>query len=81
MITNEKIRGADEIYVMARDKREAAEIQNINDPTARHIARERERKIDQLGEEEKLKESDLPDQRRRIQQERNKLFTDTMRGR
>ena len=81
MITNEKIRGADEIYVMARDKREASEIQNINDPTARHIARERERKIDQLGEEEKLKESDLPDQRRRIQQERNKLFTDTMRGR
>ncbi len=81
MISNPKIRSADEIYVMARDKQEAAEIQNINDPTARHIARERERKIDQLGEEEKLKESDLPDQRRRIQQERNKLFTDTMRGR
>ena len=58
-----------------------AEIQNINDPTAGHITRERERKIDQLGEEEKLKESDLPDQKRRIQQERNKLFTDTMRGR
>ena len=58
-----------------------AEIQNINDPTARHITRERERKIDQLGEEEKLKEADLPDQQRRIRQERHKMFTDKMKGR
>ena len=81
MISNSKIRNSDEIYIMAKDKDDAAQIQNINDPTARNVARERERKIDQLGEEEQLRESDLPDQKRRIQQERNKMFVDSRKGR
>ncbi len=81
MISNDKIRNADEIYIMAKDKDDAAQIQSINDPTARNVAREREKKIDQLGEEGRLKESDLPDQKRRIQQERNKMFVDSRKGR
>ena len=81
MINNDKIRGAGEIYVMAQNKEDAAEIQSINDAGARRVAIERERKIDQLGEEGKLKEADLPDQQRRIRQERHKMFTDKMKGR
>jgi len=77
MITNEKIRNSDEIYVVAQNREDASEIYNINDPTARNIIRERDEKI--TGKEG-MKFTELNDVQRQLQIERNKKFTDTMRS-
>ena len=77
MITNEKIRNADEIYVVAQNREDASEIYNINDPTARNIIRERDQKI--TGKEG-IKFTELDDVQRQLQVEKNKKFADTMRS-
>tara|TARA_Y100000593_G_scaffold94880_1_gene196877 strand:+ start:2347 stop:3333 length:987 start_codon:yes stop_codon:yes gene_type:complete len=77
MITNEKIRNSDEIYVVAQNREDASEIYNINDPTARNIIRERDEKI---AGKEGMKFTELNDVQRQLQVERNKKFTDTMRS-
>ena len=77
MITNEKIRNSDEIYVVAQNREDASQIYDINDPTARNIIRERDEKI--TGKEG-MKFTELNDVQRQLQIERNKKFTDTMRS-
>ena len=77
MITNEKIRNSDEIYVVARDSQDASDIHSINDSTARNIIKER---TSQIEGKENMNFADLQDVKRELQVERNKKFTDTMRS-
>jgi hypothetical protein len=63
-IKNEKIKNASEVFVVAKDKKARENVENLNDPAAKMIKRQRENFINQQG---KVEEQHLPDQKRNIQ--------------
>jgi len=81
MIGNDKIKNSDEIYVMTQDPEDVATIQDINDPTSRHIARERSNLLKEKEEGEGVKFTEFADIKRELQMERNKKFKESRGGR
>ena len=81
MIGNDKIKNSDEIYVMTQDPEDVSAIQNINDPTSRHIARERSNLLKEKEEGEGVKFTEFADIKRELQMERNKKFKESRGGR
>jgi hypothetical protein len=72
-IRNEKIRNAGEVFLMADSQEDAEKVYKLNNPIAMSSVKTREGKLKKEG---KLKETDLPDVRTRLQMEANNLFKD-----
>lgn len=70
LISNPKIKGAQEIFMMAETLEDAERINNLNDSAAKSIKRKRDEFIDRKGE---VKEAELPDVKRRLQMEINQM--------
>lgn len=66
LITNEKIKNSDEIFIPAGSLEDAQKIYSLNDQAGRNVMASRKRALEKKGE---LKESELPDIKRRIQME------------
>lgn len=82
-ITNQKIRNSGEVFLAAGAKDTVweditvADVNNINDPTAHMIKRQREQFIKDKG---RTNEVDLPDVRRRLMMEANQQIAQRMKG-
>lgn len=72
--TNEKIKNASEVYVIAKDNKKINQINDMNDPISKMIKQQRKQAIN--NNEGTLQEQHLPDQRRNI----NMMATNQMRG-
>jgi hypothetical protein len=70
-LDNKKIGNAQEVFLMANTKEEAAAIYDLNDDTHKHIIKERTQFIDKYQE---VKESELPDIKRDLQSTINEQF-------
>jgi hypothetical protein len=63
VVTNEKIRNSEEIYVIADTKEDAQAVDNLNDDVGKLMKRKREALLRKRGE---VKEIDMPDTRARL---------------
>jgi hypothetical protein len=63
-IVNDKIKNSSEVFVMAKDKKARQNVENLNDPSAKMIKKQRENYIHKQGT---VEQQYLPDQKRNIQ--------------
>jgi hypothetical protein len=67
--SNEKIKNASEVYVMATTEEKVAQIHNINSPHAKGVKRQRANILKEAGS---IQHQDLPDQRLIMQMQMNR---------
>jgi hypothetical protein len=78
LLEGKKIGDAKEVFLVANSKEEAQNIYNLNDPTSRHIIKERNKII--LHSNKDIKESDLPDVQRDLQMKNNQQFINSRKS-
>lgn len=77
LLKNPKIRGAQEIYLMANTVEDAKAIDDLNDPGAKATKRKREALLKKKGV---VHELEMPDTSQRLQQEITKRFKGNVKG-
>lgn len=75
-IKNDKIRNSNEVFIMAKNKKHAQKINDVNDPHNKMVKQERMQLIKQRGS---VKQAELPDERLKIQQISNEKFKEHFR--
>lgn len=75
-IQNDKIRNSNEIFIMAKNKKHAKKINDVNDQHNKMVKQERMQLIKQRGS---VKQAELPDERLKIQQISNEKFKEHFR--
>lgn len=75
--TTDKMKKADEVFIMAENVEDARSIENLNDTEARIIKKQRENIIKQSG---KAVDANFQDRRLQIQQYKNQMFMNTVKG-
>lgn len=75
-IQNDKIRNSNEIFIMAKNKKHAKKINDVNDQHNKMVKQERMHLIKQRGS---VKQAELPDEKLKIQQISNEKFKEHFR--
>lgn len=76
--TTDKLKKADEVFIMAENIEDARSVESLNDTEARIIKKQRENIIKQSG---KAVDANFQDRRLQIQQYKNQMFMNTVKGR
>lgn len=79
LVSNDKVKNSDEVYVVANTMDDAKEIDNLNDNTAKMNKRERMNAIRKAGGQ--LNEVYMPDTQVKFNQEMNRMFKEHASGR
>lgn len=70
----DKHKKANEVFIVANSQEEAKNIYDLNDPTSRHIIRERENTLKRV---DAIDDINLPDVQRNLVNQANQMFKDT----
>lgn len=76
-IRSDKIKNADEVYIVARGAEGVAEVERLNDPLA---AATKKQRMGHLKNKGRAGELEMPDTRMRLQMEAQRKFTNTIKG-